>query len=154
MRTRDDGHLSQPIDFQPLFDCGRALPLAREDCGSWEDAVRVRLDHALEFIENLIQREEGALPDVREAAEALESELDELCEQWIDQVLARAAKVGVDNNGFTWHAMRRACARLNREAFDIDQVAPDWLSLIRWIIGGGGSVMCKREESLGRWIGG
>ncbi len=136
VKAGDDGHLSTPVSFQPLFNSGRALPVDRENCGSWEDVVRVRLDHALEFVEDLIRREEKALPHVRQAAEALEDELDELCEQWIGRVLEHAAKVGVDNNGFTWQATRRALARLKGEAFDTEQVTPEWEGLARWFPGG------------------
>ncbi|OIW32592.1 hypothetical protein CONLIGDRAFT_630260 [Coniochaeta ligniaria NRRL 30616] len=138
VRTGDDGHLSAPVSFQPLFDSGRALPLDREDyCGyHWEDAVRVRLDHALEFVEALIRREREALPHVRRAAEVLEEEVEELCERWMERVLGHAAEVGVDNNGFTWLAIRRARARLNGEAFDMGQVAPEFEGLARWFLGG------------------
>lgn len=136
VRTGDDSCLSAPISFQPLFDSGRTLPIGRNDYGSWEDAVRVRLDHALEFIEDLIRREKEALPHVRQAAETLDAELDELCEQWIGRVLEHAAEVGFDNNGFAWRAIRRARARLNGEAFDTYQVAPDWKWLRAWFMGG------------------
>jgi hypothetical protein len=54
--------------------------MGRDDYGSWEYAVRLRLDHALEFIEDLIRKEEEVLPHVRQAAEALDLELDGLCE--------------------------------------------------------------------------
>jgi hypothetical protein len=73
----------------------------------------------------LIRREKEALPHIYEAAEALDTELDELCEQWIERVLEHAAEVGFDNNGFTWKAIRRARTRLNGEAFDIYQISPD-----------------------------
>ena len=136
VRTGDEAHLSAPISFQSLFDSHQAFPIGRDDYGSWEYAVRVRLDHALEFIEDLIRREEEALPHVRQAAEALDLELDELCEQWTGRVLEHAAEVGFDNNGFTWQAIRRARARLNGEAFDMYQVAPDWKWLKGWFLGG------------------
>jgi hypothetical protein len=80
VRTGDEAHLSASISFQSLFDTHRALPMGRDDYGSWEYAVRLRLDHALEFIEDLIRKEEEALPHVRQAAEALDLELDGLCE--------------------------------------------------------------------------
>jgi hypothetical protein len=136
VRTGDEAHLSAPISFQSLLDSHRALPMGRNDYGSWEDAIRLRLDHALEFIEDLIRREEEALPHVRQAAEALDTELDELCEEWIERVLEHATEVGFDNNGFTWQAIRRAHARLNGEAFNIYQIAPDWKWLRSWFQGG------------------
>jgi len=136
VRTGDDGHLSAPISFQPLFDSHRALPMTQHNAyDPWEDIVRVRLDHALDFIEGLIRREEAALPHVRQASEALEREVDELCGQWIERVLKHAAEVGFDNNGFVWQASRRALARLNGEAFDLDQVAEFHKRLRMWLPG-------------------
>ncbi|KAH6641014.1 hypothetical protein F5144DRAFT_609903 [Chaetomium tenue] len=137
VRTGDDSHLSAPVSFWPLFASHRALPLRREDCdGLGEDVVRVRLDHALEFVEGLIRREEEALPRAREDAEALERELEELCEQWIGRMLEHAAQVGLDANGFTWHASRRARARLNGEAFDVEQILPTRELVSKWYMGG------------------
>lgn len=136
VKTGDDSHLSAPISFLPLFDSGKALPVDREDCdGSGEVAVRVRLDHALEFIEGLIRREEKAVPHIGRAAEALGDEVEELCERWIETVLGEAARVGVDNHGYTWQAIRRAWARLNGEAFEEDQVWPEWEFISRWFQG-------------------
>ncbi|KAK0637380.1 hypothetical protein B0T17DRAFT_613979 [Bombardia bombarda] len=136
VRTGDDHHLSAPVSFQPLFDSGRTLPLERDDDCRGENAVRVRLDHALEFVEYLVRREEEALPHLREAAEALEHELDQVCEQWVERVLHHAAEVGLDNIGYTWQAIRRARARLNGEAFDLEQMAPEWELLRHWYPGG------------------
>lgn len=139
VRTGDDSHLSAPVSFGPLFASCRALPLGRGDCrGMGKEVVRVRLDHALEFVEELIRREDEALPRVREAAEALEDKVDELCEQWIDRMLEHAAQVGLDVNGFTWHASRRALARLNGEAFDVEQILPGQESVASWYRGGPG----------------
>lgn len=131
VRTGDESHLSESISFQPLFDEGLALPLMRNDV-SPENVVRVRLDTALEFVEGLIRREEEAVPQARQVAEEFEHELDEKCRVWMEKVLKHAEEVGIDNNGFTWHAMRRAEARLNGEAFDIDQIWPIGKSLASW----------------------
>ena len=129
----DESKLSAPIDFQPLFDSGRVLPPRRDDCASApEDVVRVRLDHALEFVEGLIRREEAALPHLQEQADALRREVDELCDRWTSQALENARQVGVGNNMFTWHAMGRVLARVNGEAFETAQISPMWENIRHW----------------------
>ena len=137
VKTGDDDHsLSAPISFQPLFESGQVVPL---DCGDHpgegynpEHMVRVRLDHALAFVEGLIRREEKALPHLQEGRESLQNELNELCDGWINRVLEHASSVGWDKNGFTWMAMGRARARVNGEAFDGNQIAPSWDDISMW----------------------
>ncbi|KAL1843048.1 hypothetical protein VTJ49DRAFT_3183 [Mycothermus thermophilus] len=99
-----------------------------------DDRVRRELEDlfhekAAANIRDLIHREEAALPHVHSAAEALRRELDAMRGRWIEAVLKHAAGVGLDNNKDTWQALRRASARANGEAFDVNQVAPDW----RWL---------------------
>ncbi|KAL2121199.1 hypothetical protein VTJ04DRAFT_5226 [Mycothermus thermophilus] len=138
--TEGNKQLSAPISFQPLFDAGRVLPLDREDlcfasCSprsrTWEWLVRVRLDHALEFIHDLIRREEDALDHVRYRSEALRRELDDMCGSWIASVVKHAQQVGPDNDINVWKATRRARARESGQAFDVKQVVPDWMFLQR-----------------------
>lgn len=40
--------------------------------------------------------------------------------------MEHVAQVGIDRNGFTWEAVRRAKAALNGEAFDMNQIDPLW----------------------------
>ncbi|KAI1164776.1 hypothetical protein F5B18DRAFT_614443 [Nemania serpens] len=131
VRTGDDAHLSSPISFQSLFDSGKAFAAQRPDCGEDSssddiDVVRVRIDTALEFVLGLIRREREAIPHVGLAAETEDTQHSEACEKWVDSVMAHAGEVGIDMNGFTWKAVRRAKAALNGEAFDEDQVSPLW----------------------------
>ncbi|KAI0097944.1 hypothetical protein GGR51DRAFT_539188 [Nemania sp. FL0031] len=130
-RTGDDAHLSSPVSFQSLYDSGKALAVNRPDFDevSSDDSTnvaRVRIDTALEFVLGLIHREREAIPQVGLAAETEDRQHSEVCEKWIDGVMAHARKVGIDANGFTWEAVRRAKAALNGEAFTKYQVDPPW----------------------------
>ncbi|KAI1213778.1 uncharacterized protein F4807DRAFT_456326 [Annulohypoxylon truncatum] len=126
-RTGDDAHLSSPVSFQSLYDSGKALPVNRPD---YDDdglnVIRVQIDTALEFVFDLIQREREAVPSVGLAAEKENRQHSEVCEKWVDGVMEHAGRVGIDTNGFTWEAVRRAKAALNGEAFDAFQVDPPW----------------------------
>ncbi|KAI1735849.1 hypothetical protein F4680DRAFT_294604 [Xylaria scruposa] len=130
-KTGDDAHLSSPVSFQPLYDSGKAFPVKRPDCNGSSsvdgiDVVRVKLDTALEFVLNLIRREREAIPYLELAAEMDDRQHLEACEKWVDIVTAHARKVGIDTNGFTWEAVRRAKAALNGEAFHGYQISPPW----------------------------
>lgn len=124
VKTGDDNHLSSPISFQSLHESGQTFTVSREDLRNCPEShvVRVKVDVALEFILNLIRKEEAALPELSRAAEALEEEQSLGCERWIDRVLKHAGEVGLDENGFTWMAIRRVRARLVGEAFQDQQV--------------------------------
>lgn len=130
LRTGDDAHLSSPISFQSLYDSGKALPVNRPDCDDdGMTAVRVKIDAALEFVFDLIHREQEAIPAIGLAAEIENRQHWEVCEQWVDGVMEHAGRVGIDKNGHTWQAVRRAKAALNGEAFDHHQTDPPWTHL-------------------------
>ncbi|EWZ31633.1 hypothetical protein FOZG_14756 [Fusarium oxysporum Fo47] len=136
VKTGDEAHLSAPVSFEPLFDAGLALNVNRDDCddgyGDGETAVRVNLDVAVRFLWGLLQKERGTLRGLGEIARELEEEQDMLFEKWLDKVMRRSHEVGFENNYHTWSATRRAAARLNGEAFDVDQVFPFWERLRSW----------------------
>ncbi|KAI1323560.1 hypothetical protein F5Y16DRAFT_403353 [Xylariaceae sp. FL0255] len=125
-RTGDDTHLSSPVSFQSLYDSGKASLVQRLDCDGDVDVVRIRLDTAVQFILDLIHRECEAISEVGLSAEKEKGEHLEACDKWVDLVMAHAAIVGIDNNGFTWEAVRRANAALNGEAFHMVQVDAIW----------------------------
>ncbi|KAI2466541.1 hypothetical protein F4781DRAFT_424008 [Annulohypoxylon bovei var. microspora] len=127
LRTGDDGHLSSPIDFQSLYDSGKALPVNRPDCDDdGSSIVRVKTDAALEFVLDLIHRERETIPSVGLAAETEYRQHSEACEKWVDGVMEHAGRVGIDTNGYTWEAVRRAKAAQNGEAFHYSQIDPIW----------------------------
>ncbi|KAI1323246.1 hypothetical protein F5Y16DRAFT_351484 [Xylariaceae sp. FL0255] len=130
-KTGDDAHLSSPISFQSLYDSGKALPVDRPDCDKIEGeaVVRIKIDDALEFVFDLIQREREAIPALGAAADKEDKQHQDVCGRWIDGVLEHAGQVGIDVNGFTWEAIRRAKAAANGEAFDVNQVDPPWNQL-------------------------
>ncbi|KAI6754904.1 hypothetical protein HG530_012656 [Fusarium avenaceum] len=76
VRTCQDSHLTSPVSFLPLFESGLALGVNRSD---YEDepgptVVRVRLETAVEFISELLSKEEAASEEAARARERLEQE--------------------------------------------------------------------------------
>lgn len=135
IKTGDDRHLSSPICFESLVESGMTLAVNRLDVGGnmeGEDVVRVKIDVAMKFILDLMRREEEALPSVGQAAKTLRGEHEKACERWVGRVMKHAQKFGIDNNRFTWQGIRRAEARLNGEAFDVDQVLHYPEMITRW----------------------
>ncbi|KAI1178104.1 hypothetical protein F4777DRAFT_576410 [Nemania sp. FL0916] len=130
LRTRDDAHLSCPISFQSLYDSGKALTLDRPDCNNdGMNVVRVKIDTALEFVFDLIVKEREMVPHVGLAANIENEQHLQACEKWVDGVIEEASIVGIDENGFTWEAIRRAKAAINGEAFSKNQINPVWNTL-------------------------
>ncbi|CZS79416.1 unnamed protein product [Fusarium graminearum] len=131
---RDDSHVCYPISFLPLFEAGLAL-----DVGPpyYEDkleptVVRVKLDVAIRFIHDLLNREEESSTDYKYAADRAKQEEEEWCQSWVGKVIYHSQEVGVDAGCYSWLAVRRALARMKNEAFDIDQVYPYHELLRRW----------------------
>lgn len=134
VRTCEDSHLTSPVSFLPLFESGLALAVNRSD---YEDepeptVVRVRLETAVEFISELLSKEEAASEEAAQARERLEQEQETGCQEFIDRMIGHCQKFGIDSHTRSWTAFRRARARLNNEAFEYDQVSPPWEWLSRW----------------------
>ncbi|PNP79335.1 hypothetical protein FNYG_07411 [Fusarium nygamai] len=134
VRTGDDSHLSSPVTFLPLFDAGLALNVNREDYQDEEEpeVVRVKIEDAISFIWDLTTKEMNFNKDNLDLAENLRQEQDMYCQAWVSKVIEHAQEVGIDINGYSWQAIRRALARANNEAFDVDQVDPYWETMIWW----------------------
>ncbi|KAI2466309.1 hypothetical protein F4781DRAFT_357974 [Annulohypoxylon bovei var. microspora] len=129
VKTADDKHLSSPIDFQSLLKSGAASAVNRTDVGEeieGKDVIRVTIEVAMQFILELMRREEAALPRLRQAAQAIKEEQEEGCRQWIEHVIAHAQEDGIDANGFTWLVIRQVQARLKGEVFDKEHVSQWW----------------------------
>ncbi|KAH7169896.1 hypothetical protein EDB81DRAFT_774053 [Dactylonectria macrodidyma] len=134
VKTGNEAHLHSPISFQSLFDAGLVLDVNRQDYkGAAEDVVvRVKVDVAVRFVWDVLREEQKALENLRQAAQALVEEQEELCRKWVEKVMEHARGVGIEENGYTWVAVRRARARLNGEAFKYCQVHPWWESVKNW----------------------
>ncbi|KAF5597626.1 uncharacterized protein FSUBG_8458 [Fusarium subglutinans] len=136
VKTGDDAHLSSPISFLPLFEGGLAMNVDRDDyTGGPEDeetAVRVKLDVAVRFIWDLLQREKESIDELEKRDQVLEEEQDTRFQAWLEDVVSHSEEVGMDHNLFMWFASRRALARANGEALDKEQVYPVWERLRNW----------------------
>ncbi|KAF5568035.1 hypothetical protein FPHYL_2969 [Fusarium phyllophilum] len=134
VKTGDDSHLASPISFFPLFDAGLALNVNREDYQDEEEpkVVRIKIDDAISFIWNLLKKEMNCNKEIIGLNETIKQEQDMYCQTWVSKVVEHAQEVGIDTNGYSWLAIRRALARANNEAFDADQVDPCWKTLIWW----------------------
>ncbi|RMJ06467.1 hypothetical protein CDV36_013948 [Fusarium kuroshium] len=134
VKTEDEAHLHSPISFLPLFEAGLALDVRRHDYyGACQDTViRVRLETAIRFVWQLFRKEESCFKRFKEEAQAQRDEQEELCETCIKKVMKHSEEIGLEENGYTWLAIRRAQAKLNGEAFDDDQVNPLWEHLNHW----------------------
>ncbi|KAL6922620.1 hypothetical protein FSHL1_006584 [Fusarium sambucinum] len=134
IRTGEETHLSSPISFLPLFEAGLALNVDRQDYEDKLDptVVRVNLNVALRFIQDLLNREEESNPEFAFAAKELRQEQEEWCQSWVGKVICHSQEVGMDTGFCSWMAVRRALAKMNNEAFDMDQVYPPWEKLRSW----------------------
>lgn len=134
VRTCEDSHLISPVSFLPLFESGPALAVNRPDYedGPEPTVVRVRLETALEFVSELLSREEAASKEAAQARESLEQEQETGCQEFIDRMIDHCQEFGIDSHTRSWTAFRRARARLNNEAFEYDQISPPWEWLSRW----------------------
>ncbi|KAF4462894.1 hypothetical protein FALBO_10287 [Fusarium albosuccineum] len=134
VKTGDESHLSSPISLLPLFDAGSALDV---NCPDYQDEMeptvaRVKLDVAICFVWELLIKEETASSEAAKQAERLREEQQAFCEAWVRKVVIHSQEVGIDTNGYSWMAIRRALARKNGEAFDYDQIVPWWELLRHW----------------------
>lgn len=73
VRTCQDSHLTSPISLLPLFKSGLELGVNRPDYEGVAEptVVRVRLETALEFISELLSKEEAANKEAAQARERL-----------------------------------------------------------------------------------
>ncbi|KAJ4250181.1 hypothetical protein NW762_011996 [Fusarium torreyae] len=128
VKSGDESSLSSPISFLPLFDVGLALDVNREDYKDGEEpsVARVTLDIAIHSVWELLKKEEAAAQEAAKMAERSREEQTAFCEAWPSKVIAHSQEIGIDGNGYSWLAIRRALARENGEAFDDDQVNPVW----------------------------
>lgn len=122
VRTGNEEHLSEPIDFSSLG--GTILPLSRDESLKLEDkqqVVRVRLDTAVRFIMELERREQVRCPRLMAMKNLLDEETFRDADEFAVGALAMAEENGsIDRNFDTWEAVRRARACLDGEAYYVD----------------------------------
>lgn len=136
VKTGHESHLHSPVSFQFLFDLGLALDVGRQDySGDFEETVVcVKVDVAIHLVWELLRSEERALGVLGQAAQGLVNEQQELCDAWVERVMEHAREVDHDTISFTWLAVCRTLARLNGEAFDLQQITILEQSLRGWVI--------------------
>jgi hypothetical protein len=129
VRTGKDSHLSSPISFLPLFESGLAFNVNRPDYQDEPEptVVRVKLKTALQFIGDLLKKEEATQVMQRSIQEQ-----DKGCQRYVDSMIEYCREFGIDSHEHSWFAFRRVRARLENEAFEEDQVNPPWKCLRRW----------------------
>jgi len=134
VKTGDEATLSSPISFLSLFDAGLAVVVNRSDYqdGIEPTAVRVRLDTAIQFIWDLLERERKASKEINQVQKELVREQNEFCQLWVYRLISKVKEFGLDWEEASWIATRRALAKENDEAFDDDQVEPEWKMVDRW----------------------
>ncbi|KAJ4007668.1 hypothetical protein NW752_010336 [Fusarium irregulare] len=135
IRTGDEETLSSPISFSSLLDSGLALDVNRPDYqdGVEPMAVRVRLNTAIQFIWDILERERNASKEVDKVHKGLLREQNEYCQLWVYRLIAKCKDFGMDCEQASSVATERALAKVNEEACD-SQVEPWWKMMDRWKI--------------------
>ena len=110
--TGEDTALSEPITFESIK--GHALPLARPDADGCVDAIRVPMAIAVQFMANLLQKEEAAFPELK--PNAIDPDLTPEdyvgvvrapnAEEWVDGALQAADERGIDKVSSVWHIVQ------------------------------------------------
>ena len=100
--TGEDTTLSEPISFESIKD--HALPLARPDADGCVDAIRVPMAIAVQFMADLLRKEEAFLPELK--PNVIDPHLHPgdyvgvlpapNAEEWVDGVLKAADERGID----------------------------------------------------------
>lgn len=100
--TDEDTALSEPITFESIKT--RALPLARPDAGAYVDVIRVPMAVAVQFMADLLRKEEAFSPELK--PNSIDRDLipgDYVgvvrapnAEEWVDGALQAADERGID----------------------------------------------------------
>lgn len=125
VRTGNEDHLTEPIDFSELGPA--TLPLGRvEELHGKQQVVRVRLRTAVRFIMELERREQDRCPRLTAIKRVLDEETFQDAETFASNSLAMAEENGsIDRNFYTWEAVRRARAYLDKEPYYTDPELAD-----------------------------
>lgn len=111
--TGENTTLSEPICFESIK--GHALPLARPDADGYVDAIRVPMAVAVQFMADLLRKEEAFLPELK--PNAIDRNLSPgyyvgvvptlNAEEWVDGVLQAADERGIDKVYPAWDTVQR-----------------------------------------------
>lgn len=120
VRTGNEEHLSEPVDFSSLGDA--ILPLGRDELlQDKQQVVRVRLDTAVRFIMNIERREQDRCPRLTAMKRILDEDTFRGADKFAADALAMAEENGgIDRNFDTWEAVRRARACLDGQPYYVD----------------------------------
>ena len=138
VRTGYEAGLSAPISFKDIL--AHSIPLARFDVMNSNNAIRVSLATAVEFIACLVDREEAALPDYYQDPSLIDTfispatpDFSEVfnAEAWADTIMQEAEKKGIDKHYYTYHAVRRVKAKERGEVYTNERWDP-YVFSIRW----------------------
>ncbi len=111
--TGEDTSLSRPISFESIK--ARALPLARPDADGCVDAIRVPMAVAVQFMADLLRKEEAYFPELK--PNSIDPELNPRdyigvdpapnAEEWVEGVLQAADEKGIDKVFSAWDTVQR-----------------------------------------------
>lgn len=138
IRTRDDSHLTAPIDFDSLRTEGKCLPLNRNDVTlPNNNVIRVYLKDAIKFVCDIEQKKAMNFPQNEADFRRLnclkierKAKMKRWTEEWVKKALQNADEQGFDCSS-TWQAVRRAKAAAMGEVFHELELDPWKLSLKR-----------------------
>ena len=133
LRTGDLSGLSAPIDFEPLRS--KCVPLDFQDCTvNSSDIIRVDVATAVNFITELLLREEAAFPNAKDNTQDeslchLSPSFDKdrvsfTADEYCNRIMEAAEERGIDEVWETWESVRRIKARERGESFREERFQP------------------------------
>ena len=142
--TGEDTTLSETISFDSIE--GYALPLALPDADRCVDAIHVLMAVAVQFMADLLRKEEVSLPGLK--PNAIDPNLNPgdyislvptlNAEEWVDEVLQAADERGIDKVRSVWDTVQRIRATDRGE--ECSPLIQDWFY---------GSWKGSRREGMG-----
>ena len=133
--TGEDTALSEPISFDSIK--GHALPLGRPNADGWVNAIRVPMAVAVQFMADLLCKEEAFFPDLK--PNAIDRNLNPgdyvgvvpapNAEEWVDGVLQAADETGIDKVYSIWDIVKKIRATDRGEM--CEPLVHDWFNR-RW----------------------
>ena len=111
--TGEDASLSEPVTFESVK--ARALPLGRPDADGCVDAIRVPMAVAVQFMADLLRKEEASFPELK--PNSIDRDLNPgnyigvipapNAEEWVDGALQAADERGIDKVSSVWNIVQK-----------------------------------------------